>query len=101
MADVRIVLHQAEIDGLANDPQWRDVLLQAAQPVVAAAKAGAPKRTGEGAASIRAEEVLDGPEWTVRVSWDRDRFYMYFHERGTRHLPARPFLVPALEGLAR
>jgi HK97 gp10 family phage protein len=98
--DVRIVVHQQAIDALAKDPDMRIELLDASVPVVDTARHEAPKRTGRGAASIRAEAVLDGPEWTVRISWDRERFYMYFKEKGTRQLPARPFLVPALEGFA-
>jgi HK97 gp10 family phage protein len=98
--DVRIVLHQQAIDDLARDPDMRVGLLQASEPVVHQARGDAPKFTGRGAFSIHAEAVLDGPEWTVRIGWDEERFYMYFHEVGTRKLPARPFLVPALEGAA-
>lgn len=56
----------------------------------------APKETGGGAKSIRAEVIRaeDGDE-EVRVSWDRDHFYMYFAEVGTQHQSARPFLRPA------
>lgn len=98
--DVRIVVHQQAIDALAKDPGMRIELLQAADPVDDRARQRAPKDTGKGAFSIHSEAVLDGPEWTVRIGWDRERFYMYFHEAGTRKLPARPFLVPALEGVA-
>ena len=99
--DTRVVLHQGAITDMARDPGIRAALLDAALPVVARAQFGAPKRTGAGAASIRAEAVLDGPEWTAQISWSRERFYLRFHEMGTRSLPARPFLVPALEGLSR
>ena len=99
--DVRVVVHEAAVRGLARDPGVRELLLDAAAPVVSDAQGRAPKRTGAGAASIHAEAVLDGPEWTAHMSWSRERFYMYFHERGTPSLPARPFLVPALEGSAR
>lgn len=99
-SDVRVVLHHGAIDDLTLDPGIRAALLDAAIPVVSGARASAPKDSGRGAASIRAEPVLDGPEWTVRISWTRERFYMYFKERGTTSLPARPFLVPTLEGLA-
>jgi HK97 gp10 family phage protein len=101
MADVTVVLHHTEIEDLARDPGIRTALLAAAVPVVRGAQAHAPKNTGRGAQSIRAEAVLDGPEWTARISWDRDHYYMYFHERGSSELPARPFLVPTLEELAR
>jgi len=101
MGDTRVVLNQRGMTDLLRDPDLRMGLLDAAQPVVRAAQLGAPKRTGAGAASIHAEAVLDGPEWTARISWSRERFYLRFHEMGTKSLPARPFLVPALEGLTR
>jgi HK97 gp10 family phage protein len=100
MADVRVVLHHDEIAALLRDPGLPAELLAAAAPVARDAAGRAPHRTGAGAASIRAEAVLDGPEWTAQVTWDQLHFYMYFHERGTSRLSARPFLVPALEGLA-
>jgi HK97 gp10 family phage protein len=98
MPDVRVVLDEAAIRGLAKDPSMGPLLLEAAMPELARARAQAPKHTGAGAASIHAEAVLDGPEWTARASWDQLHFYMRFHELGTRYLPARPFLVPAFEG---
>lgn len=96
-SDVRVVLNDAAIAALADNPEVRDLLLKAAEPAVRRAQATAPHRTGLGAASIHAEAVLDGPGWTVRVGWERDRYYMFFHERGTKHLDARPFLVPGFE----
>ncbi len=34
----------------------------------------------------------------VSVGWrDQDDLYAVFHERGTRHVPANPTLIPALE----
>lgn len=98
--DVRVVVHDAAIEDLLRDPGVRRGLMEQSFPVVSQARGRAPKNTGRGAASIRAEPVLDGPEWTVRISWDREHFYMYFKERGTQSLPPRPFLVPTLEGLA-
>lgn len=100
-SDVRVVVFESAIRGLTSDPAMRQVMLDAAVPVVTAARGGAPKLTGEGAGSIHAEAVLDGDEWDALVSWSRERFYMRFHELGTKSLPAHPFLVPALEGLAR
>jgi HK97 gp10 family phage protein len=99
MADpkVRVDVDERAVDDVVRSVDMRDLLLETAKPVVRNAQAGAPKETGEGAESIRSEPVLDGPDWTVRISWDRDHFYMYFHDRGTRRLPARPFLDPALE----
>lgn len=69
-------------------------LMELAQPVVRGAQAMAPKRTGLGAASIHAEF---GEQSSVDISWSRERYYMKFHELGSVHLPARPFLVPALD----
>lgn len=65
--------------------------------VVVAAKQGAPKLTGAGARSIRSEFDLDGEQPTVRVSWDVEHYYLKFHELGSRYLPERPFLRPALD----
>jgi len=98
-SDVRVVLDDDAIEALAKVPGMREDLLQAAEPAVRASYSGAPKLSGSGAASIRAEAVLDGPEWTARISWEQLFFYMYFHERGTKHLPARPFLVPGLDSI--
>jgi HK97 gp10 family phage protein len=99
--DMRVVVHDGEVRKLLDDPGMRGLMLETAQPVVSAASGGAPKRTGAGAFSIHAEAVLDGREWDALVSWTQARFYLRFHEMGTKSLPARPFLVPALEGLAR
>lgn len=68
-------------------------LMERAIPVVHGAQAAAPKLTGAGAASIQAEMG----EGEVAISWSRERYYMKFHELGTQYLPARPFLVPALD----
>jgi HK97 gp10 family phage protein len=55
----------------------------------------APKDTGAGAESIHSEPDPDVPGF--RVSWDRDHFYMLFHELGTQHQPARPFARPTAD----
>lgn len=96
--DVRVDVDERAVDDVAGSLDVLDMLLDFAEPIIARAKAGAPKRTGEGAASIRGEPVLDGPDWTVRISWDRDHFYLLFLEEGTEHIRPRPFLEPALEG---
>ncbi|WP_422751345.1 HK97-gp10 family putative phage morphogenesis protein [Micromonospora sp. WMMD1219] len=95
--DVRIVVHERAIREYAAGGDVADLLMEAGEPVEGYAKAGAPKRSGEGAESIRREPVLDGFVQTVRISWDRTHYYLYFHDRGTEHLPARPFMEPALE----
>ncbi|MBM0257053.1 HK97-gp10 family putative phage morphogenesis protein [Micromonospora sp. 4G55] len=99
MADdnVRVHVDERAIREIAASADVRDLLMESGEPIEVAAKAGAPKRTGEGAASIRREPVLDVATWAVRISWDRAHYYLYFHDRGTERLPARPFLEPALE----
>lgn len=72
-------------------------MLESVRPRVRLAQALAPKRTGQGAASIHPEAVLDGDEWEIKVSWTQDHYYMRFHEEGDRYMPPHPFLVPAFE----
>lgn len=73
------------------------------EQIAVGARALAPRETGQGAASIDWELTRepDG-EMGVRVSWDRDHYYMWFHEAGTRGrqrngrgVSPRPFLRPA------
>ncbi|MET8908386.1 HK97-gp10 family putative phage morphogenesis protein [Micromonospora sp. NPDC004551] len=97
MADVRVDVHERAVREVASSEDLRDLLMETGEPIEQRAAGLAPKRTGAGAASIRREPVLDGFAWTVRISWDREHYYMYFHDRGTERLPARPFLEPALE----
>jgi len=99
MADVTVNLRQHEIDALANDPDTIRMLMERAAPIVREAQAHAPRLTGAGGDSIRADKDRDAEGTTVHITWEREFYYMYFHERGTRLLPARPFLVPTLEGL--
>jgi len=100
MADVEVRLNQREIDALARDPEIGRALGVMAAPMVREARTHAPKLTGAMADSIRADnEVEAGGEQSVHISFDRDHFYGIFHERGTRYLPARPFLVPTTEGM--
>ena len=85
-------LDQAAINALAKDvlPQLLPTL---GDDVAKRAARDAPKDSGAGARSIRAEIVGD----EIRVSWNRDHFYMFFHEVGTSKKSARPFLRPALD----
>jgi hypothetical protein len=48
-----------------------------------------------GAASIGAELVTIDGEPEVRISWAREKFWMYFAETGTVHQNATPFLRTA------
>lgn len=97
MGDVRIVVDQRAVDALAGDPDITAVLLEAAKPVVDDARFRAPRRTGAGAESIQAQPFAEPGEQTVRITWDRNHFYMGFHDLGTNTLPARHFLEDALE----
>lgn len=97
---VRVDVHEDAIERMVVSPDTRVMLLSAAQPVVNAAKSRAPRATGRGAEGIHAEVVLDGHELAALVSWEQEEFYMYWHEKGSRMLPARPFLVPALRAAA-
>jgi hypothetical protein len=94
--DVTTTWDHAALAALGVDPHVMAGLLEIGEKIAAEARAGAPRRTGAGADSIHAEPQ-PGPEPEVRISWERDRFYMTFHERGSVHLPARPFLVPAAD----
>jgi hypothetical protein len=94
---VRVVTDDRAIRALSSSDEMRDLLMDLAAPVVTRAQYAAPRRTGAGAASIRAEPVLDIDSWTVRIGWERVQYHMYFHERGTRYLPATNFLEESLE----
>lgn len=101
-SDAYVVLNQPAIDSLADDPQTLAAMLEAAKPVVDKARFDAPRRSGLGAASIQAQPFSEiGGEQTVHISWDREHYYLGFHELGTVQLPARHFLEDALEGQAR
>jgi HK97 gp10 family phage protein len=94
--DVRVVVDKVAVGGFMRGPEVKALLMEAAGPPTGRAQAAAPKRTGEGAASIQAKPRIDHGEQTVRVAWDRIHFYMFFQERGTKYIDARPFLVPSL-----
>lgn len=94
---VRVEISEAGVQEVLYSDDVRDMLMDAAVPIVARAKARAPRKTGAGADSIRSEPVFDGFEWTVRVSWTRDAYYMYFHDQGTKFQRAQDFLGSALE----
>ncbi len=89
-------VNEREFDNLDQLPEALAALLDLGVEVANDAAALAPKRTGAGARSIRAEYAVaaDGGR-EVRVSWDRDHFYMSFAEFGTEHQRATPFLRPA------
>jgi len=93
----RFDVDERELRKLAAGRDMRNYLQQVGDVVADRARSAAPKATGAGAESIRAEvrDDTDGPG--ADVSWDQDHFYLTFHELGTQHQPARPFLRPALD----
>lgn len=90
-------LDQVAIRGLSDDAVVKHALARVGQQVADKAAQGAPKASGAGAASITYEVDEDDRGAFVKVSWDRDHFYLAFHELGTSRMPARPFLRPALD----
>lgn len=99
MADaaVRVVLDPAAIASLAETPEAAEMAQEAGDVIADRARDLAPKRTGAGAASIRADVGDDEDGYYADVSWDADHFYMGFAELGTERQAARPFLRPALD----
>lgn len=97
MADVRVVLHQAEIRRVGtHNREVQDRKRREAERGAQIAAQLAPKLTGAGAASIHAEELPDG-NWAF--SWDQEHDYMQYQELGTEHHGAQPFLRPAAKRL--
>lgn len=82
---------------LRYNPLLLAEILDQAEPVAELARATAPRKTGQGAESIRAEVSYEDEAPSVRISWDVEHYYMRFHEQGTKYLPARPFLKPAVD----
>jgi HK97 gp10 family phage protein len=102
--DVYVTVDDGGIRQILASEGARDVLLDAADPIVDAARALAPRRTGAGSASIHAQALTSGRGWTVRVGWTTRRYYMRFQDQGTRGQhpdPARHFMSIALEGAAK
>jgi HK97 gp10 family phage protein len=90
-------LNAAAIRDWAGGAAAEEVLRDLGEKIVADAQRDAPKRTGAGAASIAYEIDHDSKGAVVRVSWDKDHWYMIFAEVGTSKETARPFLRPAAE----
>lgn len=93
MPDAYLVIDQPALDSELHSEQVAAGLIAESEPLVTAAQSAAPKLTGAGAVSIHGEVIRGGGELELRISWDRARYYMVFHEVGTRYLPARPFLA--------
>jgi HK97 gp10 family phage protein len=97
MATSRFVYHPEVEHEILFSAQARELVDRAGDAIAEEAATDAPKRTGLGAASIRSESRLTPTGWEARVSWTKRHYYLYMHEQGTVHMPARPFLVPAIE----
>lgn len=91
-----VKINARELAKIAHHPQVQERFSRDAEQLARAAAQLAPKDTGEGAASIHAEEQPDG-SW--RVSWDRAHDYMRFPEFGTESQAPQPFLRPAANRL--
>lgn len=89
-------VNSSAVRALASDPDVLDAVdQQVATPLAERMAQNAPKDGGEGAASIHSEPDPDEPGF--RVGWDRDHFYLGFHELGTEHQSARPFARPTAD----
>lgn len=95
--DFRLNLDAAAIEDLGYDDDVEELLDDITEQVVSLAQEKAPKDTGDGADSIHGEAGTDADGAYVDISWDDEHFYMAFHELGTEHQPATPFLRPALD----
>ena len=96
--DVDVVIDFEAVEEFFQSEAIKATVMDAAVDPTRRAQAAAPKATGAGGQSIHSEPYLDrrDKEWQARIGWERVYFYMVFGEIGTRHRPARPFLVPAL-----
>jgi len=96
-ADFSLDLDEDAIADLASDEDAEELAQEAGDMVAERAAEFALKRTGAGADSIHAEVDVDDISAYADVSWDPDHFYMGFHEIGTEHESAKPFLRPGLD----
>lgn len=95
MADVRVIIFPAAIKALERDSAVvRETRIIAAR-MAARAAAGAPRHSGQGAASIHGDAGTDPAE--AVVSWDQAHFYMIFQEEGFHSNPGRHFLRRTFE----
>lgn len=91
----KVEINEGGMAALARSLDVRDATLDAGESRVARpAQVRAPKRTGFGASTIHAEAQLAGSVWEIAVSWAPEANYLRFHQFGTEHMDADPFLVP-------
>lgn len=91
----RVRVNLSAVAALARDPQVLQDMQEVADAVAERMRQRAPRDTGAGAASIRAE--FDAAIPGYRVGWDEQHFYLGFYETGTEHQPARPFARPTAD----
>jgi HK97 gp10 family phage protein len=87
--------HQHVMDDLVDSDEVVERMYAYGEAIAEEAKRLAPKDSGRGAESIHPEIVHGHGHRRVRVSWDKDHFYMMFAELGTVNEHPRPFLRPA------
>ena len=96
-SSVQVIVDYDAVDRLTRSGEVYNMLYAASEPVVADARARAPKDTGRGARSIHSEMILTKDEWEAVISWDQHHYYMRFSELGDRQRPPHAFLVPAIK----
>lgn len=94
-ARIRVTVDQAALASLDTDPAILAAVREIAEDAAKTMRNRAPKDTGEAAATIHVEPDTDDPGF--RIGWHPDAFYLSFHEFGTEHLPARPFMRPTAD----
>lgn len=92
---IRVTVDKAALADLAHDPGVLADVERIAEAAATQMRRRAPKDTGEGADSIHVEPDEEEPGF--RIGWDPDHFYLSFHEFGTEHQPARPFMRPVAD----
>lgn len=97
MADSEVVLDNGAIARFAKQPEVVEMLQSTdlLREIVLEMRRLAPWNTGKGAESIDFE--LDSSGEFYRISWDKDHFYMYFHEVGTIEISPHPFMRPVVD----
>lgn len=95
----RFVIDQAAVDALGKDPAILAAVEKIAEDVAARIRKRAPEGTGTGAQSVHVEPDPDGAGF--RVGWDKQHFYLSFHEYGTQYEAARPFVRPTVDEFNR
>lgn len=89
---------------IAAGPDMRELMVSITDDLAADMSAHAPRASGKGHAGGRhaadtlrggARQAPDG--WRGEVRWARPAYYLKFHDQGTVHMSARPFIQPAID----